>query len=156
MCRRSDEPLVQSAVSRQGTASIVLRQANSKGGRSVKKERLAKVKKFVEENKKPLIIGGVLAVVGLVILGSNVTGESDPEPHTSRWLDSLSDDELREEHEKARLALRDAHSDWEQACKMDFWRRKIDSEIQRRKWGDDDTYVPSPSREHGKNLYRPD
>lgn len=123
----------------------------------MKKERFAKAKQFVEKNKKQLlIIGGVLATAGLVVIVSNVLGESDPDPYTTRWLEGLSDDELPEEHEKAKIAMRDAHGDWDQACKMDFWRRKIDSEIQRRKWGDTDTYVASPHREHGNNLYKPD
>jgi len=123
----------------------------------MKKGKFAKVKQFLEENKKPLmVIGGVLLTGGLAILGWKTSGQGDPEPYTTEWLKGLSEEELPEEHEKARLAMRDARDNWVLACKMDFWRRNIAAEIQRRKSGGTDNYISPPPREDGYNLYRPD
>ena len=68
-------------------------------------KKFAKARAFIEKNKKTLMIAvGILATGTLAIIGYNVLEQSDSEPHTSQWLKDLSDDELPEEHEKARLA----------------------------------------------------
>ena len=123
----------------------------------MKTEMFDKVREFVDEHKKPILtVGSIIATCVLAIIGYHVLEQNNSEPYSSQWLEGLSDGELREEHEKARLALRDSGDDWDLACKMDFLRRQIDSEIEKRKNDGTDNYVYPPHREHGRNLYKPD
>lgn len=63
----------------------------------MKKERFSKAKKFVEKNKKPLlIIGGVLATGVLAFLSSIAWGQEDSEANNAPNLDRLSEEELRD------------------------------------------------------------
>lgn len=79
---------------------------NSKKGATMKKRRFAKVRTFINENKKPLlIIGGILATSALAILSYIVSGQGDSEPNDSIRLDSLSEEELREIECKMRSDL---------------------------------------------------
>lgn len=72
----------------------------------MKKRRFAKVRTFINENKKPLlIIGGILATSALAILSYIVSGQGDSEPNDSIRLDSLSEEELREIECKMRSDL---------------------------------------------------
>lgn len=120
-------------------------------------EKLATARKFMRKHKKSLlIISSILATSALAIVGCNVLKQSGSDPYTTQWLKGLSDDELPEEHERARLAMRDAHNDWDLACKMDFWRRKISDEIELRKDDGTDNHTFPPAREDGYNLYRPE
>ena len=121
----------------------------------MKKERFVKIRMFVEEHKKPiLIIGGVLVTGALAFIGYTALGQNDPAPYTTRWYEGLSDDEWREEREKTRLAMRGTCD--ELAIEMESRLRRFDDEWRRRKDDGTDYYGPSLHREHGNNLYKPD
>ena len=123
----------------------------------MKKRRFAKVRKFIEEHKKPiLIIGGALVTGALAVIGGKVLEQGEPKRYSSLWFDHLSDDELGPEREKVRLAYQSSGDDFDSACEMEALLRRFDSEIWSRKDDGMDDYVFPPRREHGRNLYKPD
>lgn len=118
------------------------------------KDGLAKVKQFIEEHKKPILIGGVLVAGAIAVIVCKALGQSEPEPYTTRWYEGLTDDEWQEEREKTRLAMRGTCG--ELADEMYFRLKRFDDEWSRRKDDGTDYHGPSLHREHGNNLYKPD
>lgn len=99
------------------------------------------------------VVGSVAAAVGVAYLASQVT-EDDEEDfnYSDKWMQSATDDELKTEREKVRVACCSSGDDFDRACRLDNLRDRFDREIGKRKSVDEKPHETSYHREHGWYL----
>lgn len=104
---------------------------------------------------------GILTTVGLTVLGGIAyllkknADEKEPDEYSSKWFDSLSDEELDKEREKVRLEYCSSGDDFDRASSLQRLLWHFDDIIRARH--DDGSEPGYPvHREHGWHLLEDD
>lgn len=72
--------------------------------------------------------------------------------YSSRWFETMSDEDLKAEREVVRQAFCSCGNDYSKAGRLQNLLWRFDEELSKRAWGDEKPHAPSYHREHGWYL----
>ena len=120
---------------------------------------------WIKKHRKDLIIAGIsVTTIIFVVLGiknkdsinafwKNLKEEiGKPSTYSSKWFETVTDEVLRNEREKVRLAYCCSGENFSEACRLERLLGLFDKEMGKRAWAGKTPCPPTIHREHGWYL----